>query len=509
MKKIYLLTKVCFFAAMMFFAAACTEDDAVVTPIFPEGETVETVVPGTEYTLTFSANMNWELESSKLWFVFTDNNSRYINGNAGDISLSLKMIENDPTWTVDDETAEITLRMGDEEKVIARFTRAGLPLSVKSDNEELNEIAFEYSVSEIGKTLTFSTNFDWEITESPEWLIVENMPIKGTANGESSISLKVNPRFLSTDLSDKLIIRKQNSEKYYEIPVTAQGIPEGKIRVEGVGSGFNWSLSADGSTFSAGNVQYNVPFTFYVVSKNNDYKIISVSEIESSNGQSYLYANNEYFKFYDVKDNEIGEVTIDNVSINESKERKGFILVMSNEAYNDIMTEAESSDFGLDGVVLNDDASDINLDCEEYISMAFTQDESEVLAGGFDITRMGKKVACGLENQNSDFSNYINETYKIEKNRIYTATTWTNSYLTINPKLSTDEWNESNMKSNMKAIYLDDKTDVDISSWEPLMSQDETNYVVNFRLSNRPMVILFKNNSSSSFEKALILNVEE
>ena len=29
MKKIYLLTKVCFFAAMMFFAAACTEDDAV------------------------------------------------------------------------------------------------------------------------------------------------------------------------------------------------------------------------------------------------------------------------------------------------------------------------------------------------------------------------------------------------------------------------------------------------------------------------------------------------
>lgn len=498
MKKIYLLTKVCFFAAMMFFAAACTEDDAVVTPIFPEGETVETVVPGTEYTLTFSANMNWKLESSKLWCVFS-NGKTNLNGEMGDVTVSLKITEE--LLTVDDDIAEITLIMGDEKKVIAKYTRAGLPLEVTSNDTELNEINFEYSALEISKTINFETNFDWEISETPEWLIIENLPIKGKAYSDASVKLEVNPRFLSNSLSDKLIIKRQNTEEYYEIPVTAEGISEGVIRIVGLNNkDYGWSLSADGKTFSDGRVNYGVPFTFYVVSKNNDYKIISISE----DGE-YLYANNEYRKFFDVNDNGTGEVTIDNVGSNDSEKRRGFIMVLSKEEYNKAVDDAGGED-GLDAIVLVYDGNEISDDYAQYVEMAFTQEESEVLAGGFDITRKGQKVACGLENQNSDLSNYINQTFQIDKNKIYTATTWTNSYLTINPKLSTDEWNESNMKSNMKAIYWDDKSDVDMSSWEPSMSQD--NYTVNFTLLNRPMVILFKNNSSSSFEKALILNVE-
>lgn len=502
MKKIYLLTKVCFFAAMMFFAAACTEDDAVVTPIFPEGETVETVVPGTEYTLTFSANMNWKLESSKLWCVFS-NGKTNLNGEMGDVTVSLKITEE--LLTVDDDIAEITLIMGDEKKVIAKYTRAGLPLEVTSNDTELNEINFEYSALEISKTINFETNFDWEISETPEWLIIENLPIKGKAYSDASVKLEVNPRFLSNSLSDKLIIKRQNTEEYYEIPVTAEGISEGEIRIVGLNNkDYGWSLSADGKTFSDGRVNYGVPFTFYVVSKNNDYKIISISE----DGE-YLYANNEYKKFFDVNDNGTGEVTIDNVGSNDSEKRRGFIMVLSKEEYNKAVDDAGGED-GLDAIVLVYDGNEISDDYAQYVEMAFTQEESEVLAGGFEVKRMMMQTLdCSLENEGSDVSNFINETYKIDRKKIYTVTTWSDSYITVNPKLSADEWNDSNMKSNMKAIYMDDTTDVDISSWEPSMSQDETNYVVSFMLSNRPMVILFKNNSSSSFEKALILNVEE
>ena len=505
MKKIYLLTKACLFTAAMFMVSACTEDDAVVTPIFPEGETVETVAPGTEYTLTFSANMDWRLESSRLWCVFSDNEKTNLIGEMGDVTVSLKITKE--LLTVDDDIAEITLIMGDEKKVIAKYTRTGSPLEVISNDAELNEINFEYSALKISKTINFRANFDWEISETPEWLIVENLPIKGKANSDASVKIEVNPKYLSNSLSDKLLIKRQNTEEYYEISVTAEGIGEGNIRVVGLDRDYGWKLSADGKLFSVGNATYNVPFTFYVVSKNNDYKIISIYE-----ANNYLWVANEGYKFYDVKEieNVAKEVTIDDVKENEGKARRGIIMILPNDKYEEAVKKGQDSGMGLDGAILNDSGDDINDDYSEYVKMVFTQDESEILAGGFEVKRMMMQTLdCSLENEGSDVSNFINETYKIDRKKIYTVTTWSDSYITVNPKLSADEWNDSNMKSNMKAIYMDDTTDVDISSWEPSMSQDETNYVVSFMLSNRPMVILFKNNSSSSFEKALILNVEE
>ena len=225
-----------------------------------------------------------------------------------------------------------------------------------------------------------------------------------------------------------------------------------------------------------------------------------------------MWVANEEYKFYDVKEieNVAKEVTIDDVKENEGKARRGIIMILPNDKYEEAVKKGQDSGLGLDGAILNDSGDDINDDYSEYVKMVFTQDESEILAGGFEVKRMMvQTLDCSLENEGSDVSNFINETYKIDRKKIYTVTTWPDSYITVNPKLSADEWNVSNMKSNMKAIYMDDTTDVDITSWEPSMSQDETNYVVSFMLSNRPMVILFKNNSSSSFEKALILNVEE
>lgn len=101
---------------------------------------------------------------------------------------------------------------------------------------------------------------------------------------------------------------------------------------------YGWKLSADGKLFSVGNATYNVPFTFYVVSKNNDYKIISIYEANNN-----LWVANEGYKFYDVKEieNVAKEVTIDDVKENEGKARRGIIMILPNDKYEEAVKKVK------------------------------------------------------------------------------------------------------------------------------------------------------------------------
>lgn len=381
MKKIYLLTKACLFTAAMFMVSACTEDDAVVIPIFPEGETVETVAPGTEYTLTFSANMNWELESSKPWCKFS-NGFQSIKGEAGE-NISQKLTIDEPT-TFDAEVAEITLIMGGEEKVIAKYTREGMaPLVTDADGNlysEENPLVFEYTNNGVELTSTFTVNYDWTLAESdlPEWVKLDESSEYGGNAGESVlVSLYVPETYWLSAQEGTITVRNSEIGCEFSIPVKYTGMPDDIIKVTGLSSVWNWVISQDGTQYwqnSQGNMEeeiqkYELPVTLSVLAKDNEYVVKCLYD---DNGWMTTVnpGSDDSFFFYNVEDNYQGTVTIGGFSPLEGAKRKGYVIIMPKSKYN----ELSHNGTWLDDNVLVGGNGDIKDDLVTYVAMSFEQE---------------------------------------------------------------------------------------------------------------------------------------
>lgn len=342
MKKIYLLTKACLFTAAMFMVSACTEDDAVVTPIFPEGETVETVAPGTEYTLTFSANMNWELESSKPWCKFS-NGFQSIKGEAGEnISQKLTITEDD--WSLDDEIADITLIMGDEEKIIAKYTRTGKSLTLVDGNDvafdENNSIKIEYKQVGKGIDVSFKANYDWTIDELPEWIVVENAPLSGTNSELKTINVSIDENYIAYAKEGAIKVKnKNNNEKYCEIPIVYYGIDRISSDVNAWGGGYTFDVEGKTYTSSSsltGEETFDAPLHIEnLLINGDDYKILYFEEIAPYQYEKINDENSWMDLLVQSKDETEIQESILSVKINETdKERSGVIVIMPTDSLN-------------------------------------------------------------------------------------------------------------------------------------------------------------------------------
>lgn len=369
MKKIYLFSKACMFAAMMFVASSCSEEETVVTPIFPEGETVETVVPGTEYTLSFTANMDWELKSSALWCLFS-NGFQSVKGEAGE-NISQTLTINNNNWTVDDAVAEITLIMGNEEKVIAKYTRTGQALSLLDANDvaygENNSVKLEYKQVGQGKDVTFKTNYDWIIDELPEWIVVENAPLSGTNSELKTIKVTIDDVYLAYAKEDVIKVRnKNNDEQYCEIPVVYYGIDRISSDIN-AWAGYTFNADASGYTVGETTVNGNLEINNVLIN-GNDYRIFYLLK---SNPYTYSEAKSTSWMNCSISKEGTTEACEATVSVNKNEDtsiRYGEILVVPSDTLIAI---------GGDDAILNEN-KELNAKLENYILVSISQNGQQV-----------------------------------------------------------------------------------------------------------------------------------
>lgn len=522
MKKIYLLTRFCLFAVLLCTVFACKEDEAVVTPVFPEGETVETVVPGTEYTLTFTANMSWELKSSALWCKFS-NGFTSIKGEAGEISQ--KVTISSDAMTLEDDKAEITLIMGGEEKVIAEYTREGLVPEVKDANGNLyseeNPLAFEYTNNGVEIIATFTVNYDWTLAESdlPEWVKLDESSEYGGNAGESVlVSLYVPETYWLSAQEGTITVRNSEIGCEFSIPVKYTGMPSGEIVIDGInGSAYWWTIAADGKTFWKENSMsetepeiINIPFTFNVLAKDNAYKVVHVEQ-----SGSWLNVMDEWsMPFVKLSDNGNGNITIESVSANSTQsERTAYILVMPTSIYDEMMEKVNSNGGIYDGILLTDTGDGINAGDEthtnydKYTVLAFKQEVSMSEVEAFNVLSNGETIECLQGDGNTGIAGYISSEFSVSENMIYSVSVNKNASITIDPMLSEMDWDGSNLSFSTIAKYMDG-TSVDTSVWEP--SYNDTEFRYNFTLSvgESSFFIIFRGNDYLN-KKALIIQVNE
>lgn len=514
-KKASILERFCLFAVAMFMVTSCSDDEKAAAPVFPEEEVVEAVMPGAEHTLSFSANMNWKVTSSALWCKFS-NGQTSITGEAGDISLPLTIT--DEAWSVNELAVDITLIMGNEQKVIARYIRTGESLVVTdlaghAYNED-NKLVISYSNnSTIGETFSLVSNFGWELKEAPAWLAVD-LPLKVKANQKFDLPVLLNNDSIADVHEGVLRFYEQASERYYDVPVTYTGMPEGAIRVDGLGSAWNWTVSLDGIQYwqaalteeDDGVNKKSFPLSFKVFARNNEYVIRYLGQDASG------WMNINENLFYGYEDDQKGNLTLKDFQENTGSKRKGYVLAFPKKDYDLISPQGALTDYNK---LLDQTGKDVAENVMNYVIMSFEQEGSQtssVVPIKVNVNGEGNvDAAQGYENlMNPEVLNAINQLYFADNENkdkyIFNYSVSAGSYVIITPYIKNFFGENAPIGFCEVRSFADPYSqDLSIEVTKEGNTYDDSN--VYFQCGNESLLIVFKDENMMVC-KVLILNVE-
>lgn len=394
MKNIKLFAGICMFVSALAFLSACSDDDnGDVAPVFPDKvEELSLTTAGETAEFSFTANTDWTLTSSKLWckFVSEGENMVMLYGPAGE--QNVKVIVTDDIWDFEAATAEISLNMGDESKVIAKITRGakGLVINGYDDEHPLN-ISYGYSQDGIKATMTMDANFDWELTENgvPEWLTVEDLPLKGFAGRSSEITFVVRNDAKVSAQTGVISFNQIGTGELRSFPVSYAGMGDRDIEISLGGNVWNWIVSQDGKLYWQGSITEGVevekndlPMDVEIATKDNKYHIVKLVHGDESLEEPF---RNEYFW---VENNGKGNISILEFLPNSADEREGFILAIPNFVYENEL------DNDINNLLDEYDKYSIKYEYGQYVVWNFKQEGKQeesgdvlsVIADGENIT---------------------------------------------------------------------------------------------------------------------------
>lgn len=208
--------------ALAMVSSSCNGHDIPeeVTPIFPE-QVNETIEPGADYELVINPNLAWEVaisgDTEYFRLISRGEPLPVVSGQAGEHTLVVEAILDESDF--EQRQCTLTMTMGQEEKVIAVFTKNGrdrifnvYPVNIVDGDFEYGDDGYVFSETETSEiSLTYkngdfqtyfkvTANFDWRLKEVPEWVEV-NAGVGGyvdasKANVPGVVSLRgVNPKY--------------------------------------------------------------------------------------------------------------------------------------------------------------------------------------------------------------------------------------------------------------------------------------------------------------------------
>ena len=181
-------------AAMAFVSCDTKEPEIKIEPIFPEAVT-KTVTPGEEVTLTFDANLDWEVsvpENTLKSFWIKDGafTSYKLKGNAGNAVVVIGVTEIE---SFEEFTCDVTLTMDGQSKVIATLVRSAKEALITvyaaqvsdgeilfaddgSDylygDEEPENIGLIWTGSDFRLPIQVTANCNWTY-DAPDWVSID------------------------------------------------------------------------------------------------------------------------------------------------------------------------------------------------------------------------------------------------------------------------------------------------------------------------------------------------
>lgn len=420
---------VALFAAVALLLSACEEKNGTTVPQFPEEVVTCTVSSGEEVVVSFNANTAWQLSSDALWCkvdgMFLDT-----SGKAGE--QSVKFVVSADGQSVDESQANITLRMGDESKVIAVITRSGVTDAIVMGSDSI--------VYEHNQALTIGTSG------------VHTMVIRRTTFDINNLYITNNADWLSIDRADTVITLTVKDEylKYSQhntadsICFSDKDTPMLRLNVQYTGMdarsvimspATQWALTvaADGKTYKDGMYSttlevYETPIPVMLTARNDAYELIYVN-YEKDAGCTIVNAEESWIS---VADDQQGGISI-SFSENTANKRKGYLFVLPQFL-------ADSIADGKDAFLFEEleGAKEIKADAERYLIAEFTQES--LMGSSFAISHGTtlQEVEVSAESDSEWLD--IAMGYCVSEENVYHTQLEFGAPYVVNPMLDIEAW---------------------------------------------------------------------
>lgn len=415
--------------AMVLGFTSCSEDEEVI-PLFPETTDELVVITGETTQVSFTANMAWQLSSDAVWCLLGEDSLQDISGLAGD--QFIKVFITDAAWGFEEDVANITLKMGGQEQVIATVTRDPKEYELSVVNEE-GETVDKVVIDEKGlATYTVVSNFEFAVSKTPEWLTAMPYEIEGEAFNKT-ITFTIN-RGYEKNAADSVIVFANTDSVQIEIPVSYSGMNPTDISFT-PSSTWGLNVSADGKTyFSALNtdVVNEAPYKVTIAAANDAYSLVYYN-FDSQYGMTQIQTSYET-PWFNAADDKKGNVTV-SFAENTGAERKGYLFAFPNAIYDEIKNN-------LDGFICDQstDVWQLHSQAEKYLVAEFIQQAGEVSSKPFDVMYQGYQPLDVTKVTETSFLEFIASECGGMIDEVYQISCAPGSWLQIFPNLPEDAW---------------------------------------------------------------------
>lgn len=332
---------------------SCKPDEPVVveeSPVFPQLVENNNVLPGETLTLSFVPNLDWTLripEESIKWFSIQDGTfeTDYISGKASETAVNVTLKVADIEEFDASRTCEVSLTMGKETKVIARYTRQAKDRTIAVYAVQVNEDGFVFGGEDGGylyhdqeatsidllwpegtngfrTSVKVEANFPWTLS-LPEWAEAE---IPENTTGQHSFDILGVPSKYPLDGDSGKILFKAGDNVVKELDIT---IPACIGMLDFGLEGAVTALSFNGNGDYAVAIGYEAAPAYGTVFGPQGVSIVAVEKTEAG------YASTEcgwvHIKIadWDKSGNVLQNRTVEySVDVNEGEDREAVVFVL-------------------------------------------------------------------------------------------------------------------------------------------------------------------------------------
>ncbi len=367
---------------------------------------------GDKPTFSFSIENDWKLSSDATWckFITYSGEQLEMSGGAGSHTITLKItdegIKNQPTF------ANITIKVGDKEGIIAKVERGADKLYLKL-----------YDVTDTPKTaiklgyidwipFRLEGNFRFAATEIPEWIEIGHKQDSGTIEPNNSITgvpgeqIEAYARIVNDGERERYEIKAddgyvikfadESGNNTFEFPIIYDGMGNDNLSFTGpTEQYYGWEVSLDGTKYRQTNSQngqmfeYPNSLEFNIAALNDQYKVILFEKKIERGIPSYeVYKEEGYSEkewWVDIvrgkksEDEDPGTLTV-KVQATETT-RHGILMVMPMGTYGQKHSDLLGNIFEMDGSS-GVELLTIKQEYVPFILMEFTQRDFKELEAG-------------------------------------------------------------------------------------------------------------------------------
>lgn len=470
--------------------------------VFPSQKVVEDVAPGDTVLVSFTTVVNWQLSSDAMWCkvdgLFLDT-----SGKAG--YQSVAFIIGDEARTVDAAKANISLRLGDETRVITVVTRKGIADAVIMGCDSINYshgqtlvIGTSGTQSLVLRKATFDSN-NLYVSSNADWFDI--------AREDSVFTLTVKEEYLkySQCSTTDSICFSDKDMPMMRLNVHYTGMDARSVVLT---PATQWDIvvSVDGTTYKdamyemSGEV-YEAPFTSTITALNDAYTLYYAT-YDKTKGCTLVDVDSE--QWFAVQDDRKGNLSV-TFEANEGEQRVAYVFVLS-EMLNDSLDsvgENAVADFLFEEM---EGKLEVKTENEKYLVAEFIQENA--LAGYFSIQQ-------GTELEDIEFARETDEQWislatarGVPANQIFRTRLESAVWYNVNPKLSAQEWQPDVVDG--AHIELWGKSGQQFEEGydyeeEPAMTEDDLYYYMQLRIYLEEECIIYFVDAQGNNLKALVV----